>query len=55
MKAKKATIKKPKFLLPYFISVIILLAAFLAAAVIMIMPTYYEYNFNMLESATSHE
>ena len=55
MKAKKATIKKPKFLLPYFISVIILLAAFLAAAVIMIMPTYYEYNFNMLESATDHE
>ena len=52
MKAKKATIKKPKFLLPYFISVIILLAAFLAAAVIMIMPTYYEYNFNVMHSAS---
>ena len=55
MKANRATIKKPKFLLPYFVSLILLLAIFAAAAVILIMPTYYEYNFNKMETASWHE
>ena len=55
MKANRATIKKPKFLLPYFVSVILLLAIFAAAAVIFIMPTYYEYIFNRLQSSIWHE
>lgn len=55
MKANRATIKKPKFILPYFISVILLLGIFTAAAVILIMPTYYEYIFNRLLSAEQSE
>ena len=55
MKSRKATIKKPKFLMTYFISVLVLLAVFTAAGVIYYMPTYYEYIFNRLLSAEQQE
>ena len=55
MKSRKATIKKPKFLIPYFISVLVLLAVFTTAGVIYFMPEYYEYNFNVMESASGRE
>ena len=55
MKSRKATIKKPKFLIPYFISVLVLLAVFTTAGVIYFMPEYYVYNFNVMESARWYE
>ncbi len=55
MKSRKATIKKPKFLVSYFISVIVLLAVFTTAGVIYFMPTYYEYIFNSMEAALQRE
>ncbi len=55
MKSRKATIKKPKFLVSYFISVLVLLAVFTTAGVIYFMPEYYEYNFNVMESARWYE
>lgn len=47
MKARKATIKKPKFLLPYFLSAILLLILAAGAAVIICMPAFYEYEFSL--------
>ena len=55
MKSRKATIKKPKFLVPYFISVLVLLAVFTTAGVIYFMPDYYVYNFRVMESARWYE
>ena len=55
MKSRKATIKKPKFLVSYFISVLVLLAVFTTAGVIYFMPEYYVYNFNVMESARWYE
>ena len=55
MKSRKATIKKPKFLVSYFISVIVLLAVFTTAGVIYFMPEYYVYNFGVMESASGRE
>ena len=55
MKSRKATIKKPKFLMTYFISVIVLLAVFTTAGVIYFMPVYYEYIFNSMEAALQRE
>ena len=55
MKSRKGTIKKPKFLMTYFISVIVLLAVFTTAGVIYFMPTYYEYIFNCMDAASGRE
>ena len=55
MKSRKTTIKKPKFLIPYFISVIVLLAVFTTAGVIYFLPEYYVYNFNVMQSASWRE
>ena len=49
MKARKAAIKKPKFFLPYFFSAILLLILAAGAAVIICMPRFFEYEFNLEE------
>ena len=49
MKARKATIKKPGFLLPYFLSAFLLLILAAGAAVIICMPVYFEYEFSLQE------
>lgn len=49
------TIKKPGFLLPYFISAAALLAVFAAAAVIYCMPIFYLYEFQLTEEMNEKE
>lgn len=49
MKARKAVIKKPKFLLPYFLSAILLLILAAGAAVIICMPLFFDYEFSLQE------
>ena len=47
MKARKAAIKKPRFFLPYFFSAILMLIIFVGAAVIICMPMYFGYEFDL--------
>ena len=55
MKARKAAIKKPRFFLPYFFSAILLLIIFVGAAVIICMPAFYGYEFQLAEEMYEKE
>ena len=55
MKVRKAKIKKPRFFLPYFLSAILLLILSAGAAVIYVMPKYYEYEYDLETDMYSKE
>ena len=54
MRSRKTTIKKPKFLLPYFISAFLFLILAFGAAVIICMPWFFEYEYD-LETAANEK
>jgi signal transduction histidine kinase len=51
MRSRKTTIKKPKFLLPYFISAFLFLILAFGAAVIICMPWFFEYEYDLKTAA----